>query len=54
VVIKVIAKNEMIEKEFEGKCIIIGRHKGKLYLFDTEEYTVIPAALSLWQKGNNH
>lgn len=50
VVIKVSSKEEMPEKVFEGQCSIIGRHKDCLYLFNYDDYMVIRAKLSDWQK----
>jgi hypothetical protein len=50
VVIKVFNKDEVSEKVFAGECVIIGQHKGILYLFNSGEYTVIPVKLSDWQK----
>ncbi len=50
VVIKVSNKDEFSEKAFDGQCSIIGQHKGNLYLFNSDEYTVIPVKLSDWQK----
>ncbi|MDQ1353693.1 MAG: hypothetical protein QG657_4000, partial [Acidobacteriota bacterium] len=50
VVIKVSSKDEMPEKVFDGRWSIIGRHKDCIYFFNSDDYTVIRAKLSDWQK----
>jgi hypothetical protein len=50
VVLKIANKNEITEKVFDGQCNIIGRHKDCLYLFNSDDYMVIRAKLSDWQK----
>ncbi|HLP46498.1 MAG TPA: hypothetical protein VK186_14180 [Candidatus Deferrimicrobium sp.] len=46
VVIKVSGKEDISEKAFEGRWTIIGQHKANLYLFNSEDYKVIPVKLS--------
>lgn len=48
VVIKVSNKDELSEKVFAGSCVLIGRHKGYLHLFNSEDYKIIPVKLSEW------
>lgn len=50
VVLKVANKDEITEKVFDGQCSIISQHNGNLYLFNAEDYIIISAKLSDWQK----
>ncbi len=49
IVIKVDPAGKTSEKEIEGDQIIIGRNKGVLYLFNTEEYVLSMVKTSDWK-----
>ncbi len=48
VVLKLLKTGKFSEKIFAGNCVIIGRYKGYLHLFNSEEYKIIPVKLNEW------
>ncbi|MGE5341904.1 MAG: hypothetical protein ACM3SY_10550 [Candidatus Omnitrophota bacterium] len=49
VVMKISEKGKPLEKSIDGNYVIIGQWKDKVYLFETEEYKVVPVKCSEWK-----
>ncbi len=53
IAVKVDESDKISFKEVEGYCLIIGCHKGILYLFNTDDYTIIPIPTEPKTTGKN-
>jgi hypothetical protein len=48
IILKITKNGKFVEKTFDGNYVIMGQYQDKLYLFETEEYNVLPVNSNEW------